>query len=89
MLWLGAALGGIALALLNVRGTLRVWRSGVYERGQLFAQTVLIWLVPGSVFLVVSVLKEDRPTRALDPTALNPKSPNPNVFEGPLKHDAP
>jgi hypothetical protein len=79
MLWLGVSLLGIALALLNVRGTLRLWRSCAYERGQLLAQTALIWLLPGSVFVVTYILKDDRPGRALDPTASNPETPNATI----------
>jgi hypothetical protein len=76
MLWIGILLAGSSLALLNVRGTLRVWRSGVYERGQLLAQTALIWVVPGSVFAVMYVLKDERSHRAFDdPTATNSPEP--------------
>jgi len=82
MLWLGVSLVGIALALLNVRGTLRLWRTTVYERGQLLAQTALIWLIPGSVFVVTYILKDDRLGRAIDPTASNPETPNATIVVG-------
>lgn len=85
MFSLGVSLVGVALALLNVRGSLRIWRSGVYERRQLIAQTVLIWLVPGSVFLIVSVLKDARPALALDPTTENPESANANIVAGAVR----
>jgi hypothetical protein len=80
MSWLGPSLVGIALALLNLRGTLRIWRSGVYERGQLIAQTLLVWAIPGSVFVVMHVLRGDRPGRAgADPTVTNSETPNENI----------
>ena len=80
MWWLGLSLTGIALASVNLRGTVRIWRSGVYERGQLIAQTLLIWVIPGSVFAVMHVLGGDRPGRAdADPTATNPATPDVDV----------
>lgn len=80
MLWLGLSLTGIALAIVNLRGTLRIWRSGVYDRGQLIAQTILIWAVPGTVFAVMHVLRGDRPGRAIaDPTVTNPATANENI----------
>ena len=83
MLWLGLLLMGFPLAVANLRGTRRIWRSGVYERGQLYAQSLVIWAIPGSVFAVVHVLKEDRPGRAVnDPTATNPATPNATMTEG-------
>ena len=83
MLWIGLSLLGLALALLNVRGTMRIWRSGLYERGQLLAQTALIWVLPGSVIAVLYVLKDDRRTHVVDdPTATNPSTPNANATIG-------
>jgi len=76
MLWLGVSLIALSLGIANLRGTARIRRSGLYERGQLLVQTVLIWAVPGSVFAVLAVMKDARPGRPDDPTALNPESPN-------------
>jgi hypothetical protein len=76
MLWLGIALVAGALGIANLRGTARIRRSGLYDRGQLLAQTVLIWVIPGSVFAVLAVMKDARPGRPDDPTALNPETPN-------------
>jgi len=76
MLWLGVSLVALSLGIANVRGTARIRRSSFYERGQLLAQTVLIWTVPGSVFAVLSVLEDKRPGPDDDPTARNPESPN-------------
>ena len=80
--WVGAAVLGIALALWNARVTARIWRSAVYERGQLIAQTAIIWLVPGSAFAVAAVLKGGSPRSALDPTVTNPDTPNSNITTG-------
>jgi len=82
-LWLGISLVGVVLAFLNARGTRRIWRSGVYERGQLLAQTALIWVVPGSVFAVLSLLRDDRRSgKPADSTAANPESPNADAMNG-------
>jgi len=80
--WVGVAILGFALALWNARVTVRIWRSGVYERGQLVAQTAIIWLVPGSAIVVAAVLKGGAPRRAHDPTALNPDTPNATITTG-------
>jgi len=86
-LWFGIALVGGVLALLNARGTLRIWRSGVYERGQLLAQTALIWVIPGSVFAVLSLLRDDgRSGKPSDSTAANPETPNADAMNGTTGH---
>jgi len=83
MIWAALSLLGLALLVLNVWGTMRIWRSGLYERGQLRAQTALIWIVPGSVLAVLYVLKGDRPSKSVgDPTATNSSVPNANVNVG-------
>jgi hypothetical protein len=80
MLWLGLSLTGIALAVVNLRGTVRICRSGVYERGQLIVQTILLWAVPGTVFAVMHVLTGDRPGRPVpDPTVTNPATANEHI----------
>jgi hypothetical protein len=81
VLWVGVSLVGLSLGIANLRGTVRIWRSGLYERGQLLAQTALIWVVPGSVFAVLSVMKDHRPGRPGDPTARNDESPNAAVSQ--------
>ena len=82
MLWVRLTRIGCSLALLNVLGTLQIWRSGVYERDQLLAQTALIWVVPGFVIVVVFVLKTGRTGRAPDSTSTNPDTPNLNAVVG-------
>jgi hypothetical protein len=53
-------LGLLALVLLQVWATVRVYRSDLYEREQKWMQTKLIWLVPLiGAMLVLSVMKED------------------------------
>lgn len=79
--WVGAAVLGIALVVWNARVTARIWRSGVYERGQLLAQTVIIWLVPGSALGIAAILKGGS-RRELDPTAANPDTPNATITTG-------
>jgi hypothetical protein len=74
--WVGAAVLGLALAFWNASVTAAIWRSGTYERGQLVAQTLIIWLIPGSVFGVAAALNGASPRRALDPTASNPDTPS-------------
>jgi hypothetical protein len=51
------ALGG-ALFAMNVVATRRLWASAMFERGQKIAQTALLWLLPGSVFLIWAVVRE-------------------------------
>jgi hypothetical protein len=80
--WVSAAVLGLALALWNARVTARIWRSAVYERGQVIAQTAIIWLVPGSAFAVAAVLNGASPRRALDSTVTNPDTPNPAITTG-------
>jgi len=48
---------GLFLAYLNLRGTVKLWRSDSYTRGQIWAQSILIWVIPGFVFVVMHVLK--------------------------------
>jgi hypothetical protein len=50
-------LGALILAL-NASVTRRLWASAMFERGQKVAQTILLWLLPGSVFLVWAVVRE-------------------------------
>jgi hypothetical protein len=78
----GAAVLGFALAFWNARVTVRIWRSGLYERGQLVAQTAIVWLIPGSAFAVAAVLKGGAARRPNDPTVSNPETPNATVTTG-------
>ena len=87
MLWIGIFLVGLALVALNVWGTLRIWRSGVYERGQLVAQTAFIWILPGAAIAIVSFLSRDRPNHH-DFTATNPQEPNADAINGTVGHDS-
>jgi hypothetical protein len=81
--WHAVAPVGLILVCLNVRGTLRVWRSAAYEQAQKLAQTGLIWLIPGAVFAVTYILRDDRPGPAPDDaTARNPETPNGSAVTG-------
>ena len=88
MIWVGITLVGLAVAALNVWGTLRIWRSGIYERGQLVAQTAFIWILPGAVIAVVSMLSSDNPRHSGDSTSANPKDPNADAMNGTVGHDS-
>jgi hypothetical protein len=66
---MAVALGASLLVALNAVVTRRLWQSPMYEQSQRIGQTLLLWLLPGTVFLVNWVLRgmpEKRP--ALDPT---------------------
>jgi hypothetical protein len=78
--WVSAAVLGMALTFWNARVTARIWRSGVYERGQLIAQTAIVWLIPGSAFGIAAILKGGSPRRAGDPTASNSDAPNATIY---------
>lgn len=89
--WLLLA-GAAVLAALNARTTFRLWRSAAFEQPQKVAQTVLLWVVPGTFALVTYLLSDaegrDGSTRRLandDPTA-----PRPESFDdgGLHRHDA-
>jgi hypothetical protein len=62
--------GGLTVAALNVATIRSLWRSPIFERSQKTAQTVLIWLIPGSFAVVRHLLREpsNRPTDDGDPT---------------------
>jgi len=87
MIWIGIASIGLGVVVLNVWGTLRLWRSDAYERSQLVAQMILIWVVPGSAIAVVSVLDGDRRRHSgNDSTSANPQSPNADAVNGTVGH---
>ena len=51
---------GVAIAFANVVTTRRLWTSPIFETSQKVAQMALMWLIPGSAFVVWSVLREPR-----------------------------
>lgn len=64
--------GSVALlAIANALTTRRLWASAMFERRQKVAQTVMIWLLPGT-FVVTRMLLGGAPARDDDPTALRP-----------------
>ena len=60
------------LVTLNLLTLRRLWASPLFETSQKLAQSVLLWVVPGSVFVVRHLLADARSTRSDDPTAVNP-----------------
>jgi len=60
--FVGGVLGALAAALLfaNVVATRQVLASDLFETSQKVAQTILLWLVPGFVFVVWGILREGR-----------------------------
>jgi hypothetical protein len=73
---------GVLVGALNVRGTERLWHSDLYSRGQQLAQTIMLWILPGSVFVVTYLLAEPSPPDEGDPTSRNPETPNGNAMSG-------
>lgn len=72
----GMGLGGVVLVgiglvvvFMNVVATRRLWASPIFEASQKVAQTILMWLIPGGVFVVWSVLREPRIGSPRDATA--------------------
>jgi hypothetical protein len=63
----------VVVVVANVATTRRLWASAIFERPQKIAQSILLWLVPGSVFVVRAVLREQtgRSLLSRDPTAEN------------------
>lgn len=62
-----AALSGLLLAGLNLAATWRIWKSRELERPQQIAQTILLWLLPGT-FLAVRYELHPPPEPKNDPT---------------------
>jgi len=60
----GCGLGAV-VAAMNIATMRRLWASPVFERPQKIAQSVLLWLIPGSFILVRRVLVDHLPGRAL------------------------
>jgi hypothetical protein len=59
---------GVVIVFANVVTTRRLWASAIFETLQKVAQTVLMWLVPGSAIVVWNVLREPRIGSEPDPT---------------------
>jgi hypothetical protein len=53
-----------ALGVVNAVTMRRVWASPIFERPQKIAQSVLIWLLPGSFVLVRHALTDHRAGRS-------------------------
>ena len=61
----GIAAFVVVVNLVTIR---RLWASPIFERPQKIAQTILLWVVPGSFLAVHYVLREQRVRRSVDPT---------------------
>jgi hypothetical protein len=70
---------GLALVVQNVITLRRLWASPIFERSQKIAQTILIWLVPGSVIVVRATVDPPRDNDTDDPTI-------PRSIENPYQH---
>ncbi len=57
---------GAVVAAVNVVTMRRLWASPIFERPQKIAQSVMLWLVPGSFIVVRQVLGDHRIGRSLD-----------------------
>ena len=68
---IGLSAAGVALTTANGLTTRRLWASAAFDRPQKVAQTVLIWLLPGSVLLVGYILGESRRNPGADSTWSN------------------
>jgi hypothetical protein len=60
---------GVVVVFINAITTRRLWASAIFETSQKVAQTLLIWLVPGSVAVVWNILREPRLGNEEDSTA--------------------
>jgi hypothetical protein len=61
--WVVCGIAGL-VAAINVVTTKRLWASPIFERPQKIAQSVLLWLIPGSFFVVRQALVDHLPRRA-------------------------
>jgi hypothetical protein len=66
----GCGLGAV-VAAMNFATMRRLWASPVFERPQKIAQSVVLWLLPGSFILVRRVLVDHLPRRSLGPDDSN------------------
>ena len=53
----------LAIVAFQVRTTVRVWRSGAFDRPQKMAQSRLIWLLPFIGAAIVGAVLEDEERR--------------------------
>jgi uncharacterized membrane protein YgcG len=56
------------VVVINLVTLRRLWASPIFERPQKIAQTILLWVVPGSFLAVRYVLREQRVRRSVNPT---------------------
>jgi hypothetical protein len=53
----------VAILVFQVRTTVRVWRSGAFDKPQKMAQSRLIWLLPLIGAAIVGAVLEDEERR--------------------------
>jgi hypothetical protein len=69
---IGAILAAAVLIVVNAIITWTLWRSPLFERRQKVVQTVIIWLLPGSLMAVRHIIHEPHHGRdSGDPTIDN------------------
>ena len=71
--WVGGGLA-VLLAGANAVTTTRLWASPIFERPQKIAQSILVWLIPGSFAVVRHALADHLPRAGIgsdDPTVSN------------------
>jgi hypothetical protein len=71
------------LVSFNLAGTIRLWRTSQYEPGQKWAQTALMWLLPGVAFVVFHMLSEERRRPAGRDSAVSDPGINDWIVNGP------
>jgi hypothetical protein len=62
-LWVVGGIAGL-VAAINAVTMKRLWASPIFERPQKIAQSVLLWLIPGSFFAIRQALVDHLPRRA-------------------------
>jgi hypothetical protein len=82
--WLGLA-AALTLVTANALTTRRLWSSDSYEPPQKIAQTVILWLLPGSVLAIRHFLLEPHGTPIRD-QAVEVGPLDAREFEPPDRH---
>jgi hypothetical protein len=60
-----------AITAVNGIVTVRLWRSPLFDRGQKVAQTILLWVIPGTAAVVYGLLRSPERSPSNDPTVSN------------------
>jgi cytochrome c-type biogenesis protein CcmH/NrfF len=73
---------GLVVTVANTLTTRRLWSSVMFERPQKIAQTILMWLVPGTFLVVRHFLFAPR-RRPTDDSSVGPLQ---STFEAPEQY---